>query len=69
MFVWADCGRDSEELARVAADHGMLLAPGTLFSPSQAPSSMLRFSVTIADHRGIWADLEKIFAQTGAGIQ
>jgi len=69
MFVWADCGRDSEALARVAADHGMLLAPGTLFSPAQAPSTMLRFSVTIADHRGIWADLEKIFAQTGSGNQ
>ncbi|WP_254632425.1 MULTISPECIES: PLP-dependent aminotransferase family protein [Achromobacter] len=69
MFVWADCGRDTEELARVAADHGMLLAPGTLFSPSQAPSTMLRFSVTIADHRGIWADLEKIFAQTRSGNQ
>ena len=69
MFVWADCGRDSEQLARVAADHGMLLAPGTLFSPSQAPSTMARFSVTIADHRGIWADLEKIFAQTRPGNQ
>ncbi|WP_277757702.1 PLP-dependent aminotransferase family protein [Achromobacter denitrificans] len=69
MFVWADCGRDTEALARVAADHGMLLAPGTLFSPSQAPSTMLRFSVTIADHRGIWADLEKIFAQTRSGNQ
>ncbi|MGE8689147.1 MAG: PLP-dependent aminotransferase family protein [Achromobacter sp.] len=69
MFVWADCGRDSEQLARVAADHGMLLAPGTLFSPSQAPSTMARFSVTIADHRGIWADLEKIFAQTRSGNQ
>jgi DNA-binding transcriptional MocR family regulator len=69
MFVWADCGRDTEVLARAAADRGMLLAPGTLFSPSQAPSTMLRFSVTIADHRGIWADLEKIFAQTGPGNQ
>ncbi|KGD93749.1 GntR family transcriptional regulator [Achromobacter sp. RTa] len=69
MFVWADCGRDSEQLARVAADHGMLLAPGTLFSPAQAPSTMARFSVTIADHRGIWADLEKIFAQTRSGNQ
>lgn len=63
MFVWADCGRDSEVLAREAADRGMLLAPGTLFSPTQAPSTMLRFSVAIADHRGIWTELEKLFAQ------
>jgi DNA-binding transcriptional MocR family regulator len=66
MFVWADCGRDSEVLARAAADRGMLLAPGTLFSPTQAPSTMLRFSVSIADHRGIWAELEKLFAQNGS---
>jgi len=69
MFVWADYGRDTEALARVAADHGMLLAPGTLFSPSQAPSTMLRFSVTIVDHRGVWADLEKIFAQNASSNQ
>jgi DNA-binding transcriptional MocR family regulator len=69
MFVWADYGRDTEALARVAADHGMLLAPGTLFSPSQAPSTMLRFSVTIADHRGVWTDLEKIFAQNVSSNQ
>ncbi len=66
MFVWADCGRDSEVLAREAADQGMLLAPGTLFSPSQAPSTMLRFSVSIADDRGIWTQLEKLFAQNGS---
>ncbi|MNT82000.1 hypothetical protein D3C72_2216700 [compost metagenome] len=53
-------------LARAAADRGMLLAPGTLFSPSQAPSTMLRFSVSIADHRGIWSELEKLFAQNGS---
>ncbi|CCH05371.1 GntR family transcriptional regulator [Achromobacter xylosoxidans] len=61
MFVWADCGRDSEVLARAAADRGMLLAPGTLFSPSQAPSTMLRFSVSMADERGAWSVLEKLF--------
>ncbi|WP_043518408.1 PLP-dependent aminotransferase family protein [Achromobacter arsenitoxydans] len=66
MFLWADCGRDSEVLARAAADRGLLLAPGTLFSPSQAPSTMLRFSVSIADHRGIWTELEKLFAQMGS---
>ncbi len=61
MFVWADCGRDSEVLAREAADQGLLLAPGTLFSPSQAPSAMVRFSVTMVDHNDIWAKLEKLF--------
>src|SRR5690606_31896505 len=54
MFVWADCGRDAEGLARTAADRGLLLAPGSLFSPVQAPSSMLRFSVAMAGTPGIW---------------
>jgi len=66
MFVWADCGRDSEAVARAAADRGMLLAPGTLFSPSQEPSRMLRFSVSMTEQRGVWTELEKLFADGGA---
>lgn len=62
MFIWADCGRDTEVVARQAADRGMLLAPGTLFSPAQAPSTMLRFSVAMVDNRSIWSELEKLFA-------
>jgi DNA-binding transcriptional MocR family regulator len=50
MFIWADCGQDSEVLAKVAAERGMLLAPGTLFSPTQARSTMLRFSVAMTDY-------------------
>lgn len=57
MFLWADCGRDSEAVARAAADRGMLLAPGTLFSPSQAPSTMLRFSVTMVESAPMWREL------------
>nr|WP_160356266.1 PLP-dependent aminotransferase family protein [Bordetella sp. 02P26C-1] len=63
MFVWADCGRDSEALARLAAPHGLLLAPGTLFSPSQATSSMLRFSVAMVDMPAIWTMLKRVLAQ------
>ncbi|MVW70646.1 PLP-dependent aminotransferase family protein [Bordetella sp. 15P40C-2] len=63
MFVWADCGRDSEALARLAAPHGLLLAPGTLFSPSQATSSMLRFSVAMVDMPAIWTTLKRVLAQ------
>jgi len=57
MFVWADCGRDAETVARAAVDRGMLLAPGSLFSPVQAPSRMLRFSVTMADSAAMWREL------------
>jgi len=62
MFVWADCGRDGELLARTAADSGLLLAPGSLFSPSQAPSTMLRFSVSMVDTPGIWSALSRVLA-------
>ena len=58
------CGQTVDATARCwreAADQGLLLAPGTLFSPSQAPSSMVRFSVTMVDHNDIWAKLEKLF--------
>ncbi|ANY14964.1 PLP-dependent aminotransferase family protein [Bordetella pseudohinzii] len=63
MFVWADCGRDSEILARQAADRGMLLAPGTLFSPTQQPSTMLRFSVAMIDSPEAWRILADLMTE------
>nr|WP_255592688.1 PLP-dependent aminotransferase family protein [Bordetella sp. BOR01] len=65
MFVWADCGRDAEGLARTAADRGLLLAPGSLFSPTQAPSSMMRFSVAMVDTPGIWQAVAGVLATPG----
>ena len=69
MFVWADCGRDSEAVARAAADRGMLLAPGTLFSPSQAPSTMLRFSVPMIENPKSFEMLADLMrGDSGAGV-
>ncbi len=48
MYVWADCGRDAEALARQA------LAPGVLFSPQPAPSNMLRVPVSLVDQPEAW---------------
>lgn len=59
MFVWADCGRDSEQLAREAIALGLLLAPGMLFSPQPAPSRMLRVAVPMVDDAQSW----NLFAQ------
>ncbi|WP_200843652.1 PLP-dependent aminotransferase family protein [Pantoea sp. 18069] len=59
MFVWADCGRDSEQLARKAVALGLLLAPGVLFSPQSAPSRMLRVPVPMVDDPHAWG----LFAQ------
>ena len=58
IFVWADCGQDSEAVARAASAKGMLLAPGTLFSPTQAPSSMLRFTVSAVEQPELWSVLK-----------
>ncbi|MFS3137833.1 aminotransferase class I/II-fold pyridoxal phosphate-dependent enzyme, partial [Gluconacetobacter sacchari] len=63
MFVWADCGQDAEGVARRAAEHGVLLAPGSLFSPTQAPSTMLRFTVSIIDTPKLWPVLRAILVR------
>jgi DNA-binding transcriptional MocR family regulator len=44
-------------VAREAAGRGMLLVPGTLFSPSQTPSTLLRFAVTMEDDAKMWREL------------
>ncbi|MBS1015916.1 aminotransferase-like domain-containing protein [Acetobacter persici] len=62
IFVWADCGRNSEVLARQAAEMGVLLAPGVLFSPVQAPSSCIRLTVSMADHPKFWSVLQKLLS-------
>jgi DNA-binding transcriptional MocR family regulator len=47
MFLWAHAGehRDAETLAAAAEREGIILAPGSLFSPSQARSPWMRFHV------------------------
>jgi DNA-binding transcriptional MocR family regulator len=52
MFLWARAGegRDAETLAAAAEGEGIILAPGSLFSPSQARSPWLRFHVAHASH-------------------
>ena len=50
MFLWAHAGehRDAESLAAAAEREGIILAPGSLFSPSQARSPWMRFHVAYA---------------------
>lgn len=45
MFVWVDAGRDTNELAARAMQEDLLLAPGSLFSPDQLPSTRMRLNV------------------------
>ncbi|WP_051379017.1 PLP-dependent aminotransferase family protein [Derxia gummosa] len=43
-FIWADAGTETRPLAAEARRDGILLAPGALFNPTQAPSTWLRFN-------------------------
>ncbi|QGZ38749.1 DNA-binding transcriptional MocR family regulator [Pseudoduganella flava] len=59
MFVWVDTGRDTNALAERAMAQGILLAPGSLFSPSQLPSTFMRLNVAAMQDPAIWRFLEK----------
>jgi hypothetical protein len=39
MFLWVDTGRDTNVMTEAAMEQGFLLAPGSLFSPAQLPST------------------------------
>ncbi len=59
MFVWADVGCDTNLLTEKAMEAGYLLAPGSLFSPNQLPSTRLRFNVAALSDPGVFRFLEK----------
>ena len=42
MYLWGDFRRDTNELATAGSREGVLLAPGSLFSPTQLPSTWMR---------------------------
>ena len=55
MFLWADTGVDSGALTAAAHDAGYLLAPGSLFSPHQSPSTFMRFNIANCGDPGLMA--------------
>ncbi|WP_420475850.1 PLP-dependent aminotransferase family protein [Noviherbaspirillum sp. ST9] len=59
MFVWIDTGVDTNVLAEKAVQEGYLLAPGSLFSPSQLPSTRMRMNVASAGEIGLLRFLER----------
>jgi DNA-binding transcriptional MocR family regulator len=59
MFVWADTGCDTNVLTEKAMEQGYLLAPGSLFSPNQLPSTRMRINVTTMSDSGLLRFLEK----------
>jgi len=59
MFVWADAGCDAHVLTEKALEQGILLAPGSLFSPSQLPSRRLRMNVATMGDPAVLRFLER----------
>ena len=59
MFVWVDAGMDTNVLAERAMAAGLLLAPGSLFSPSQLPSTRMRLNVAAMQEPSAWEFLER----------
>jgi DNA-binding transcriptional MocR family regulator len=46
LFLWSNMQTDTNGLAEICSKHGLLLAPGSLFSPRQEPSAWMRINVT-----------------------
>jgi len=59
MFLWVETGRDTNVLTEEAMEEGFLLAPGSLFSPAQLPSTRMRINVAGMSDPGIWRFLER----------
>ena len=63
IFIWADLGTDTSALATRLFDAGYLAAPGSLFSPTQLPSTWMRFNVASSQNPAMWKALQKARAR------
>jgi DNA-binding transcriptional MocR family regulator len=59
MFLWVDTGCDTNVLTERAMQEGYLLAPGSLFSPDQLPSTRMRLNVASMGDPGVLRFLER----------
>ena len=59
MFVWVDAGMNTNVLTERAMEQGLLLAPGSLFSPSQLPSTRMRLNVATMREPSVWEFLAR----------
>jgi DNA-binding transcriptional MocR family regulator len=66
MFVWVDAGCDTNALTEWASAEGLLLAPGSLFSPQQLPSTRMRLNVAAMQDAAVWRFLEKALPRARA---
>jgi DNA-binding transcriptional MocR family regulator len=64
MFVWADAGCDTNVLAEKALAEGLVLAPGSLFSPRQLPSTRMRLNLATVQDEQVWAFFDRELAKS-----
>ena len=57
--LWVDARCDTNVLTEKAMEQGYLLAPGSLFSPSQLPSTRMRVNVANMQDAGLLRFLER----------
>ncbi len=50
IFLWGDFGQDTNAIAARGAQQDVLCAPGSLFSPTQLPSTWMRVSAATAQN-------------------
>ena len=69
MLVWCRLpnGLDAAAVARHALTHGVVLAPGNVFSPSQTAAGFLRFNVAQCGDVRVFAVVGKALRQVGKG--
>lgn len=67
MFLWTDTGADADALAAAGQEAGFLLAPGSLFSPNQSPTTWMRFNVANCGDPALPAFLGGYLARCRAG--
>ena len=65
LFAWMEIPGipDTTQLAETAARQGMLLAPGSMFSPELRPSTMMRFNVAFCREDAMFRKLEALVGE------
>ena len=59
MFLWVETGCNTITLTEKALEENILIAPGSLFSPSQLPSTKMRLNIAAMADADVWNFLEK----------
>jgi DNA-binding transcriptional MocR family regulator len=63
LFGWVDTGMDTEVLAQRMLDEGYLIAPGTLFHATRAPSTLMRINFATTQDAAFWRVFRRLATQ------